>query len=106
MLGMLSLGVVADRVGRRRGSLACAAFMLLGGVLLTCSSGPSLAAWALMFAVSQVASLLPWPLHVSLLFSTMAQIYALSVKQWCSVSRGLIPCLLIHSKGFSPGFCT
>ncbi|KAK9821919.1 hypothetical protein WJX81_006266 [Elliptochloris bilobata] len=53
MLGMLSLGVVADLVGRRAGSLICAAFMLGGGVLLTCSSGPTLNAWALVFAVSQ-----------------------------------------------------
>ncbi len=37
--------------------------------------------------LSLVASVLPWPLHVSLLFC-MAQIHALTVKQWCSVSRG------------------
>ncbi len=54
MLGMLSLGAVADRVGRRAGSLATAAFMLAGGVLLTCSAGPSPAAWALMFSLAQV----------------------------------------------------
>jgi MFS family permease len=54
MLGMLSLGAVADRVGRRAGSLATAAFMLTGGVLLTCSAGPSPAAWALMFSLAQV----------------------------------------------------
>lgn len=56
MLGMLTLGVVADRIGRRAGSLACAAFMLGGGVMLACAAGPTLEAWALMFAVSQVPS--------------------------------------------------
>ena len=56
MLGMLTLGVVADRIGRRAGSLACAAFMLGGGVMLACAVGPTLEAWALMFAVSQVPS--------------------------------------------------
>jgi MFS family permease len=54
MLGMLSLGAVADRVGRRAGSLATAAFMLSGGALLICSAGPSPAAWALMFSLAQV----------------------------------------------------
>ena len=63
MLGMLTLGVVADRIGRRAGSLACAAFMLGGGVMLACAVGPTLEAWALMFAVSQVTSApapMPW----------------------------------------------
>jgi len=53
MLGMLSLGFIADKVGRKWGSVACAAFMFVGGILLTASSAPTLYGWAVMFSVSQ-----------------------------------------------------
>ena len=54
MLGMLSLGFIADKIGRKWGSVCCAAFMFVGGILLTASSGPTLAGWAIMFTISQV----------------------------------------------------
>jgi len=56
MLGMLSLGFIADKVGRKWGSVACAAFMFVGGILLTASSAPTLYGWAVMFSVSQARS--------------------------------------------------
>ena len=54
MLGMLSLGFIADKIGRKWGSVTCASFMFVGGILLTASSGPTLAGWATMFTISQV----------------------------------------------------
>ena len=54
MLGMLSLGFIADKIGRKWGSVCCASFMFMGGILLTASSGPTLAGWATMFTISQV----------------------------------------------------
>ena len=56
MLGMLSLGFIADKIGRKWGSVCCASFMFVGGILLTASSGPTLAGWATMFTISQARS--------------------------------------------------
>lgn len=47
--GQLALGYLADRVGRKWGSVVTAATMLLGGVLLACANGPTVHA---MFVVS------------------------------------------------------
>lgn len=79
MLGMLSLGFIADKIGRKWGSVCCAAFMFVGGILLTASSGPTLAGWAIMFTISQVcccnSALLLNPASVALIclaFSVIA----------------------------------
>lgn len=47
--GQLGLGYLADRIGRKWGSVVTAATMLAGGVLLACSNGPTVHA---MFVVS------------------------------------------------------
>ena len=46
--GQLGLGYLADRIGRRWGSVCTAATMLVGGVLLACSTGPSVRAMFLV----------------------------------------------------------
>ena len=47
--GQLGLGYLADRIGRKWGSVVTAATMLAGGVLLASSNGPTVHA---MFIVS------------------------------------------------------
>ena len=54
ILGMLLMGYIADQIGRKWGSCTTAAFMFIGGILLTCSTGPTIKGWAIMFAVAQV----------------------------------------------------
>ncbi len=46
--GQLGLGYLADRIGRKWGSVCTAATMLVGGVLLACSTGPSVRAMFLV----------------------------------------------------------
>eukprot|EP00884_Botryococcus_braunii_P017221 jgi/Botrbrau1/4182/Bobra.0192s0042.1 len=53
MVGMFTMGFVADQIGRKWGSVMCAAFMFAGGVILTASGGPSLLVWAWLFTVGQ-----------------------------------------------------
>jgi MFS family permease len=53
IVGMLLMGYIADQIGRKWGSVLTATFMFIGGILLTCSSGPTIQGWAIMFAVSQ-----------------------------------------------------
>ena len=53
ILGMLLMGYIADQIGRKWGSVLTSAFMFIGGILLTCSTGPTIQGWAIMFAVSQ-----------------------------------------------------
>lgn len=53
IVGQLALGYLADRVGRKWGSVVTAATMLLGGALMATSSGPSVAALFVMYAISQ-----------------------------------------------------
>ena len=48
------MGFIADQIGRKWGSVLTAAFMFIGGILLTCSSGPTIRGWAIMFAIAQV----------------------------------------------------
>ena len=50
---MLLMGYIADQIGRKWGSVLTAAFMFIGGILLTCSTGPTIQGWAIMFAVAQ-----------------------------------------------------
>ncbi len=52
MLGMFSLGYVADQIGRKWGSCITAGLMFIGGILLTSASG-SLAAWAWIFIIGE-----------------------------------------------------
>ena len=46
--GQLGLGYLADRIGRKWGSVVTAATMLVGGVLLACSNGPTVRAMFLV----------------------------------------------------------
>lgn len=41
IVGQLGLGYLADRIGRKWGSVVTAATMLAGGVLLASSNGPT-----------------------------------------------------------------
>ena len=50
---MLLMGYIADQIGRKWGSVLTATFMFIGGILLTCSTGPTIQGWAIMFAVAQ-----------------------------------------------------
>lgn len=52
MVGMISMGFIADQIGRKWGSVMCAAFMFVGGIILTASGG-SLLVWAWIFTVGQ-----------------------------------------------------
>lgn len=54
ILGMLLMGFIADQIGRKWGSVLTSAFMFIGGILLTASSGKTIQGWAIMFAVAQV----------------------------------------------------
>ena len=53
IIGMLLMGYIADQIGRKWGSVLTSAFMFIGGILLTCSTGPTIQGWAIMFAISQ-----------------------------------------------------
>lgn len=53
IIGMLLMGYIADQIGRKWGSVLTSTFMFIGGILLTCSTGPTIQGWAIMFAVSQ-----------------------------------------------------
>lgn len=54
IVGMLLMGFIADQIGRKWGSVLTAAFMFVGGIMLTASNGTTIQGWAIMFAVSQV----------------------------------------------------
>lgn len=53
IVGQLALGYLADRVGRKWGSVVTAATMLLGGSLMATASGSSVAALFVMYSISQ-----------------------------------------------------
>ena len=53
IIGMLLMGYIADQIGRKWGSVLTSTFMFIGGILLTCSTGPTIQGWAIMFAVAQ-----------------------------------------------------
>ncbi|KAK9906884.1 hypothetical protein WJX75_009747 [Coccomyxa subellipsoidea] len=53
IVGMLLMGFIADQIGRKWGSTLTAAFMFVGGIMLTASNGTTIQGWAIMFAVSQ-----------------------------------------------------
>jgi MFS family permease len=53
MLGMFTMGFIADQIGRKWGSTMVAFFMFAGGILLTASGGPTLATWAWMFIIGE-----------------------------------------------------
>lgn len=55
IVGMVGLGFFADRVGRRVGSITTALIMLIGGILLTASDGPTSHGVFLMYVISQVS---------------------------------------------------
>lgn len=54
IVGMLLMGFIADQIGRKWGSVLTAAFMFVGGIMLTASNGVTIQGWAIMFAISQV----------------------------------------------------
>ena len=51
ILGMVSLGFLADRLGRRKGSRMTASVMLLAVVILTASAGTTIAGQFIMMTV-------------------------------------------------------
>ncbi|KAK9867868.1 hypothetical protein WJX84_003938 [Apatococcus fuscideae] len=53
IVGMILLGVIVDRTGRRLGSIFTACFMATGGILLTVSTGSSPHATVLMIIIVQ-----------------------------------------------------
>lgn len=53
--GMVGLGFFADRIGRKVGSITTASIMLVGGILLTASDGPTSHGVFLMYVISQVS---------------------------------------------------
>jgi MFS family permease len=54
MAGMIFLGFFADRLGRKLGSIITASIMLLGGIMLTASDGPTQSGIVLKYTISQV----------------------------------------------------
>lgn len=52
--GQLSLGFLADRIGRKWGSVITAALMLIGGILILASAGPTPSSLFLMYTTCQV----------------------------------------------------
>lgn len=56
VLGMCTLGYVGDKIGRKWGSIATAALMLLGAILLVASSGPNEKGFLIMYIVAQVSA--------------------------------------------------
>ncbi|CAK0783592.1 hypothetical protein CVIRNUC_006791 [Coccomyxa viridis] len=50
---MLSVGFIADRIGRKRGSIMTASIMFVGAVLLTASDAPTINGLFLMFVIVQ-----------------------------------------------------
>ncbi|CAL8468283.1 g7823 [Coccomyxa elongata] len=54
IVGMLSVGFIADRIGRKRGSVLTASIMFIGSLLLTVSSGPNVAGLFTMFIIVQI----------------------------------------------------
>ncbi len=55
IVGMVGLGFFADRIGRRVGSITTASIMLIGGILLTASDGPTSHGVFVMYVISQVS---------------------------------------------------
>ncbi|GAQ81972.1 phosphate transporter [Klebsormidium nitens] len=53
MAGMVFLGFFADRLGRKLGSIITASIMLVGGIMLTASDGPTQSGIVLMYTISQ-----------------------------------------------------
>jgi MFS family permease len=53
IVGMLTLGYIADRIGRKWGSVTTASFMFIGGILLTASGGVGIRNWLICFTVAQ-----------------------------------------------------
>lgn len=54
--GQLSLGFLADRIGRKWGSVITAALMLVGGILILASAGPTPSKIFLMYTICQVGN--------------------------------------------------
>eukprot|EP00891_Asterochloris_glomerata_P003210 jgi/Astpho2/3210/Aster-05736 len=53
ILGMVTLGFIGDRIGRKWGSVTTASLMLLGAILLVSTSSPSEKGFVIFFIVSQ-----------------------------------------------------
>ena len=53
IVGQIGLGFMADRLGRKWGSVVTAATMMAGAVLLACASGPSVRAVFVMYTLAQ-----------------------------------------------------
>ena len=54
--GQLTLGFLADRIGRKWGSVITAALMLVGGILILSSAGKSPHGIFLMYTTCQVCN--------------------------------------------------
>ena len=54
--GQLSLGFLADRIGRKWGSVITAALMLVGGILILASAGSNPRSLFLMYTTCQVSN--------------------------------------------------
>ena len=57
--GQLTLGFVADRIGRKWGSVTTASFMLIGGILILASAGNHPHSIFLMYTTCQVRASFP-----------------------------------------------
>jgi MFS family permease len=53
IVGMLTIGFLCDRIGRKWGSVTTAAGMFIGAVLITVSNGPTLSGLFTMFVIVQ-----------------------------------------------------
>ncbi|KAK9812798.1 hypothetical protein WJX72_004025 [[Myrmecia] bisecta] len=53
IVGMLTLGYLGDRIGRKWGSVTTAGIMFIGGILLTASGGVTIRGWVICFTIAQ-----------------------------------------------------
>jgi len=63
--GQITLGILADRIGRKWGSVTTASLMLIGGILILASAGNSPHGIFLMYTTCQVCMSMQFPYTAS-----------------------------------------
>ena len=76
--GQLSLGFLADRIGRKWGSVITAALMLIGGILILASAGPNARSLFLMYTTCQVSD--PFPCHTPVLHAIKLLLHVMATQ--------------------------
>ncbi|BDA43280.1 probable inorganic phosphate transporter 1-3 [Coccomyxa sp. Obi] len=54
ILGMCTMGIIGDKIGRKWGSVTTASIMTLGAIVLTCTNGASTKGFTVMYLISQL----------------------------------------------------